>query len=71
MAMIELIYKIDNYRGECSLDTWTSTLTAHLVYNHLRRRKTERQLFAHILDGEVFAVISRQRPGREVMDEAP
>jgi RNA polymerase sigma-70 factor (ECF subfamily) len=67
MAMIELIYTIGGYRGECSLDTWTSTLTAHIVYKHLRRRQTERRLFSRILDREDFPATSPYSTGREAM----
>lgn len=67
MAVIELISTIDNYRGECSLDTWTSTITAHLVYKHLRRRQTERRLFSNILDPDELFVASPQRTSREAM----
>jgi len=67
LAMIELIYTIERYRGECSLDGWTSTLTAHVVYKHLRRRQTERRLFAGIAVPEDLAVSSPDRPGREAM----
>jgi RNA polymerase sigma-70 factor (ECF subfamily) len=66
-ALIELIYTIDGYRGECSLDTWTATLTAHVVYKHLRRRQTERRLFAEMLDSEDFVSMSSLRPGRDAM----
>src|SRR6185436_11335618 len=44
-ALIELFGTIGSYRGECALDSWTSTLTARVVWKHLRRRKLERQLF--------------------------
>lgn len=67
LAMIELIYTIDRYRGECSLDGWTSTLTAHVVYKHLRRRQTERRLFAGIATPDELLVASPERPGREAM----
>jgi RNA polymerase sigma-70 factor (ECF subfamily) len=44
-ALIELFTTIRSYRGECSLDSWTATLTARVVFKHLRRRKLERQMF--------------------------
>ena len=67
LALIELIYTIDKYRGECSLDTWTATITAHIVYKHLRRRQTERRLFAHVFDADELPVPAKQRTGREAM----
>ena len=70
LALIELIYTIDGYRGDCSLDTWTSTLTAHVAYKHLRRRQTERRLFANMLDAENFPHTSPRRTGRDVMGQS-
>ena len=43
--MIEVVYTIDKFRGDCPLDAWASTVAAHVAFNHIRRRTTERRIF--------------------------
>ena len=45
LSMIELVRSLVRFRGDCSLDTWTSKIAAHTVWKELRRRRSERRLF--------------------------
>jgi RNA polymerase sigma-70 factor, ECF subfamily len=66
-AIIELVSTIDRYRGDCSLDWWTSSITAHVVYKQIRRRKTERRFFGS-LDADLLAEArSPSRTGHDAM----
>jgi RNA polymerase sigma-70 factor (ECF subfamily) len=65
-AMMELVFTIDRYRSDCSLDSWTSVVTAHVVYKHIRRRRTERRVFGAVDAGDLD-VRSTTHTGREAM----
>jgi RNA polymerase sigma-70 factor (ECF subfamily) len=64
LAMIALIESIDRYRGECSLDSWASTVAANVVYKHIRRRKLERRVFSPAPDREP---VSHMNPSRALV----
>ncbi|MFI5302944.1 MAG: RNA polymerase sigma factor, partial [Polyangiales bacterium] len=46
LSLIEIIGSIERYRGDCALDGWLSTVTAHTVFKQLRKRKSEARMFA-------------------------
>jgi RNA polymerase sigma-70 factor (ECF subfamily) len=62
VAMIELLHSLDRFRGDCSLDTWTSTISANVVYKHIRRRGLERTIFSREIAVEDVPRSSHQRP---------
>jgi len=64
VALIELVTTIGRYRGQCVLDSWVATVTAHVVYKHLRHRRAERRLVEHLVaDDDVGSAAGRS--GRE------
>ena len=47
-ALYELVETIDRFRGECPLDAWISIVTARAAYRSIRKRRSERRLFADL-----------------------
>jgi RNA polymerase sigma-70 factor (ECF subfamily) len=66
-AMIEVVFTIGTYRGDCSLDSWTSAVAAHVVYKHIRRRRIERRIFNRLDPELLIDVRSPSRTGREAL----
>jgi RNA polymerase sigma-70 factor (ECF subfamily) len=54
IATVELVKAIGRFRGESSLDTWVTSVTAHVVYKNIRRRPLERHLSLDVLEGDVL-----------------
>jgi RNA polymerase sigma-70 factor, ECF subfamily len=67
LAMIELVRTIARYRGECSLDGWAATVTAHIVYKHIRHRQVERRVFAGSIGPEPDLPGGHQTPARDAV----
>jgi len=65
IALIQLIESVAGYRGECALDAWVSTVSAHVVYKHIRRRRLERTIFAAALEEDEELVSSPRSSGAE------
>jgi RNA polymerase sigma-70 factor, ECF subfamily len=72
LSMIELVHSLGSFRGECSLDTWTSRITAHAVYKELRRRRSSGRLIADAraieLTGPRRSSIARTTALRDVIE---
>jgi RNA polymerase sigma-70 factor (ECF subfamily) len=64
-ALIEIVSTIGRYRGDCSLDAWTSTLTAHVVYKEIRKRTAERRVFGEMDPDE--ASVPARHSGQDVL----
>jgi RNA polymerase sigma-70 factor (ECF subfamily) len=45
VSLIEVVRSLVRFRGECSLDTWVSRVSAHTVFKELRRRRVEHGVF--------------------------
>jgi RNA polymerase sigma-70 factor (ECF subfamily) len=55
LCLIEIINTVGRYRGDSTLDRWVQSITAHVVFKHLRRRKLERRLFTSLLVEDTHA----------------
>jgi RNA polymerase sigma-70 factor (ECF subfamily) len=61
-ALVDLVFSMERFRGECPLDAWAAIIAARAAYKHIRRRKIERRLFVlEPLDG--YDVVDRAAGG--------
>ena len=44
-AIIEIVRSLSNFRGECSLDTWSTRITARTIFRELRNRTRNKRVF--------------------------
>lgn len=65
IALVHLIESVAAYRGECALDAWVSTVSAHVVYKHIRRRRLERTIFAATLEEDAEIAVSPRSNGAD------
>jgi RNA polymerase sigma-70 factor (ECF subfamily) len=64
-ALVDLVFSMDRFRGDCPLDAWAAIIAARAAYKHIRRRKIERRLFVlEPLDG--YDVADRAASGAVV-----
>lgn len=55
LSLIELVSSIRRFRGECSLDTWISRISAHAVFKEIRRRRSAGRLLASAREMHITA----------------
>ena len=65
IALIELVQSLGAFRGDCSLDTWISRISARTVFKQLRRRASDRRMFDPDASAD-DAVASSSDTGRDV-----
>jgi RNA polymerase sigma-70 factor (ECF subfamily) len=65
LGLIQLIESVKAYRGECALDAWVSTVSANVVYKHIRRRRLERTIFAAAVEDDAELPLAARSTGTD------